>query len=219
MRLEINGRFIRLENTVITEDDESRAVWANYCEAKKHGEDEFLMRPGKYDPPNAKGPSPYYNARRIYPKVYDKLALDFDPSRSQCADDEPNVILLSFSGPGVFPDDPGYSWALDFLFNPWFDSDHQKEKAAGVPDVSLKGWLDHHATDICNKKLLTTEQYAKSFDDLLNAPRKLGGIMLFKNCSLMSARINYHAYEQCSLSHAKMAELEELFSLPPGYAL
>jgi hypothetical protein len=33
------------------------------------------------------------------------------------------------------------------------------------------------------------------------------------------ASINYNAHEACSITHAEMARLEQLFGTPPGYAL
>lgn len=55
--------------------------------------------------------------------------------------------------------------------------------------------------------------------DIIAAPRRLGGILLFKNCTLKMARINYNARETWSITHAEMVELERTFTAPCGYAL
>src|SRR5207302_1022651 len=64
--LQIGNRRFHIESTVISEDDESRAVWDRYTEAKQEGYSQPLIRPGKFCPPNAKGPSPYYFTLRFY---------------------------------------------------------------------------------------------------------------------------------------------------------
>src|SRR5439155_19723343 len=78
---------------------------------------------------------------RFYAKVFDKLAKDLNPSKSQFADDEPNVFLVSCSGLGVRSDNPGVGWALDKLF-----ADQPKIARTVVPesfiDISLGAWVD-----------------------------------------------------------------------------
>jgi len=87
IRLKLGGRWMRLENTVITEDDESRKIWDRFLDDKKVDPKKVRVRPGPYDPPDAKGPSLYYNTLRLYAKVYDKIAKHLDPHKTQCADD------------------------------------------------------------------------------------------------------------------------------------
>jgi len=219
IRLQLGDRRVRLENTVITQDDESREVWDRFLDDKKVDPDKTLMRPGSYDPPDAKGPSPYYNTLRLYAKVYDKLARKLDPSKSQCADDEPNVLLLSFAGPGVYPDTPGYGWALDELFNT--RGAGRIVKGPHLHDISLDAWIEFTLADLCQKKRITVDEYderMRQFGDIAAAPRRLGGVMLFDGFTLATARINYNARDECSLTHAEMAELERLLGDPPEYS-
>jgi len=88
-----SSRLVSFECTVITEDDESREVWDRFIQDKKTGSSKPLIRPGPYDPPNAKGPSPYYMPLRLYGKFFDKITKDLDPDRSQCAVDQPNILV------------------------------------------------------------------------------------------------------------------------------
>lgn len=220
IQLKIGGRSIRLENTVITEDDESRAVWERYCHARESNPNARLIRPGPLDPPNPRGPSQYYNARRMYAKVYDKLTKNLDPNRSQCADDEPNVLLVSFWGSGVSPSTPGFGWAIDELFTT--QPSHAgfiRNEDSGVLDISLDAWIVFMADELVQKGQLTPDQYDERMDNISairTAPRRLGGIMLFDHFKT-SARINYNADGKCSLKHTEMAELERLLRNAPIY--
>jgi len=80
IRLFIAGRHYFLECTVITESDEDQEIHAAWLDARKTQPDLLLARPGPFDPPGAKGPSPYYDANRFYIKVFDKLQKAGDPA-------------------------------------------------------------------------------------------------------------------------------------------
>lgn len=118
VRLKMGQKWVRLESTVLSQDDEWKLVWDRYHDAQGAGATGGLSRPGEYDPPNARGPSVYYNMWRFYAKVYDKATEKLDPDKSQFADDEPNVLLVSFCSIGGFTGSFGsYGWALDELFS------------------------------------------------------------------------------------------------------
>lgn len=219
LRVRMDARAIRLECTVLTEDNESCDVWRRFIEVKKTDPQAILWRPGPYCPPDAKGPSPYYNARRLYAKVYDKLARELDPEAGQCAENEPNVLLISCAGPGIWPDIPGINWALEELSiaqprGPSGGSGSESHCA----DISLPAWIDHHAQTLISKGRLTDDDYAARYDRLLAAPRRLGGIILFKNFRWATGRVNYNAFPQCAIRHAEMVELERLLGREPAYA-
>ena len=160
----------------------------------------------------------YSRRRRLYQKVYEKIARDLDPDKSQCSRSEPNVLLISFAGPDMNPNKPGWTWPLDFLFN----SDLQTS-GGGVTDenssISLRDWVHHNVRQLCHQNLLTTDLFNDRCQQLLDAPNYLGGIMLFRYCRLVLARVNYNAHDECRLSHAEMAELERLLSTRPSYSL
>jgi len=218
MRLQLHGRRIRLENTVLTEDDESRDVWDRFLDDKDAGNAEYLNRPGPYDPPDAKGPSPYYNTLRLYGKVYDKLAKNLDPAKSQFGDVEPNVLMLSFCGIGVRPNDPGYGWALDELFTT--RSAGRVVKAPHLQDISLDAWMEFTLDDMRRKGTISDDEYdyrMRRYGEIVDATRRLSGVLLFDGFELASARINYNAHDACLLTHADMAELQRRFSEPPSY--
>jgi hypothetical protein len=220
VRLQVGQRRIRLENTVLTEDDESKEVFDRFLDAKTAqtiASDAPLSRPGPFDPPDAKGPSPFYNTVRLYAKVYDKLAARLDPDKSQCADDEPNVLLVSFAGFGVAPDDPGYGWALDGLLGTFWGSATDDDGY----DISLRGWLLRHLDDLVAKNMITLDEYHKRIDNLGDTAAvrgRLSGIVLFDDFRLAQARINYNAREPCLLTHGEMAKLERLLDKTPVYS-
>jgi hypothetical protein len=213
--LQIGGRRFHLESTVISEDDESRDVWDKYLAAKQAGYSKSLIRPGPFCPANAKGPSPYYFTLRLYAKVFDKLARGLNPDKSQCADDEPNILLVSFAGPGVRPDHPGVRWGLDELF-----LDHPRlrgDAPEGHTDISLEGWLDFAVNERISAGEMTVEWYCENSSRVIAAPRRLGGILLFNGCTFVSSRVNYNSKRECAISHAEMVALENLLSAPANY--
>ncbi len=220
VRLRVGQRHIRLENTVLTQDDESMGVFDRFLDARMAKEidlDTPLMRPGPFDPPEPKGPSPFYNTVRLYAKVYDKLTVKLDPSKSQCADDEPTLLLVSFAGFGVAPDMPGYAWALDGLFGAGWGSG----TVIHGYSLSLQDWLAFTLEHLCQSGKLTREQRChrvRSFGDVGSARKRLSGIVLFDDFRLAQARINYNAQEPCLLTHAEMAELERLLDKTPEYS-
>ena len=222
MRARVNGRHFRIENTVIADSDEDRQGFDNYLAARKQDPEAIWMRPGKFDPPNARGPSPYYNTLRLYAKVYDKIAKNLDPDKSQCEEDEPNVLLVSFSGAFVHPWKPGWGWALDELFDSQPSMGGRIIPAPHLTDISLDAWVMFTAEDLVRRGVISVEHYEARIDDyqrIMSAPRRLGGILIFKNCTLATARINYNASDECQITHAEMAELERIFTAPCGYAL
>ncbi len=214
----IVGRRIHFECTVITNDDESRAVWDRFLVDKKRDPRKTLIRPGSYDPPNAKGPSPYYMPLRLYGKIYDKVAKNLDPTKSQCVDNEPNTILVCFAGPGVDTGHHGVGWAFEELF-----ADLPKMPRTGVPegftDISLQAWADFTANNLIASGKMAGDWYCEHSSDVLAAPRRLGGAMLFDGTTFAKARLNYNAHASSTVTHAEMAELERMLSRPCNYWL
>lgn len=218
--LGMEGRAFNLECTVITESDEDREVWDRFMAAKKVDSNATLVRPGRFDSPESKSPSPYYDCLRFYAKVYDKLAKDLDPRKSQMSEDDPNVLLISFYSPRapLSPTSSGVGWALDELL-----ANQPKSRArlmdypTGLTDISLLAWLDFTARDLHRKSRLDLERYHQDFHEIVAAPRKIGGILLFEACSLKASRVNYNTKERCSLSHHEIARLEKLLETPPNW--
>ena len=126
---------------------------------------------------------------------------------------------MSFAGPGVHPDTPGYGWALDELFTT--RGSGRIVKGPHLHDISLDAWIEFTLDNLCENKRITEEEYDKlmdNFNDIATASRRLGGIVLFDGFKLKKARINYNARDKCSLTHAEMAELERLLGDPPEYS-
>jgi hypothetical protein len=153
---------------------------------------------------------------RFYAKVFDKVAKDLNPSKSQFADDEPNVFLVSFSGLGVRSDNPGVGWALDELF-----ADQPKIARAVVPesfiDISLGAWVDFRAKELINQRKMPIEWYCDHSHEVMAAIRRVGAILLFDGSGLANSRINYNARRGCLISHDEIAEIEELFRKEASY--
>jgi hypothetical protein len=196
--IQMNGRRFHVESTVFTRDDESEVVWRRYLIDKRLDPNKVLVRPGPYCPPNAKGPSLYYLTLRLYAKIFDKLAKNLNPSKSQFADDEPNVLLVSCSSAEARPDSPSVGWALDELF-----ADQPKMTGMFVPeshlDISLNAWVDYRASELIAQKKMTASWFCEHSNEVMAAPRRLGAILLFDGCKLRNSRINYNSTEDAQL--------------------
>lgn len=205
--LDLGGTKLNLENTVITQDDESLKVWDRFLSDKRSDPTKVLIRPGPYCPPNAKGPSPYYDTLRVYAKVFDKVAKQLNPGKSQFPKDEKNVLLLSFCGIGVNALSPSVGWALDELFA---CQPRGKREGAGK-DISLQAWTDFTANELIASAKISVDDYVSRFQDIFRALRRLSGVLLFDDKKLVDARVNYNADEPSRISHGEISKLEELY--------
>ena len=200
-------RSYYIECTVITESDEDQQVHDEWLEARKTSPGLLLARPGPFDSPNAKGPSPYYDTNRFYIKVFDKLQKAGNPAQSQTSPDCPNILLLScfpvHSTP--LPFSPGLKWALDELFSgqPNMSAIKQMPPGTSVPDISLMTFL--------------TRQWPATATDLLQSPARLSGALIFNCLGLQSGRINYNANPDQQVSHLEMTLLEAVFLPTRGW--
>jgi hypothetical protein len=84
-------------------------------------------------------------------------------------------------------------------------------------DISLEAWADYRAKELIAQGKITPEWYYENSRRVLQAPRLLGGSLLFNAYRNAGARINYNAVAHCQLSHANMAALEELLAEPAEY--
>lgn len=198
IRATVDGQAMCFEATVITESDEDQDVWSRFMAAKAADEHAVLVRPGEHDATGAKGPSPYYDAIRVYSKIYDKLAKNGDPARPQLSDDDPNVILLSvWTGHGTpFTSSPGIGWALDELLSDQPNSGALKSARPGLTDVALRTFLDEAAPDRAI--------------ELLQCPRRMSGIALFDETNFKDSRVNYNARDLLRVTHARMASVDSI---------
>ncbi len=176
------------------------------------------MRPGEFDPPNAKGPSPYYDCVRFYAKIYNKIADNLDPTRGQLSEDSANILAVSFYSPRapLWATSSGVGWALDELFADQPKSGMRlKEEPPGRIDISLMGWLEFTASDLHQTSGLDLKRYTDAFHEVVGAPKKIGGVLLLDGCALKASRVNYSARASCSVSHQEISEFEELLGNPP----
>ena len=200
-------RSYYLECTVITESDEDQEVHGRWMDARKDDPALLLARPGPFDASDSKGPSPYYDANRIYIKVFDKLHRDGDPAKTQTSDDEPNVLLLScfpiYGSP--LPFSPALRWAFDELF-------------AGQPNMgSVKVMPEHSSVTDISLSTFLRDTFPGHDHDLIACPTRLSGVLLFNCVGLQGGRINYNAGDQYQISHVEMAGLEAVFFPPRGW--
>lgn len=221
VRVEIGGKAFYLECTVITDSDEDREVWDKFIDAKKVDPETFLIRPGQFDPLNAKGPSQYYDCLRFYAKVYDKIAKDLDPEKSQLSEDALNILLISFFSPyaHLSPMSRGIGWALDELFSDQPRTPGTiKNSPPNIIDISVLAYLSFTEKRLIKEGLnLNPNKDTGYFNKLINAARKISGIMLFDRCCFKAGRVNYNAKKECRISHHEMAKMEELFTAPPDW--
>jgi hypothetical protein len=79
--------------------------------------------------------------------------------------------------------------------------------------------MEHHAEGLISKGKLSPSTYGSNERRLLDAPRKLGAILLFDGFELAHARMNYNALPACAIQHADLAELERVFCQKPPYSI
>ena len=193
LKIDIGGRSICIECTSLGESDASDERWHRYTDALQANRDDVLVELQ----------DPYTQSRRLYAKVFDKIAPGLDAGRSQLDEGGPNLILLSLNA--VTSDlsacSPAVGWALDEFF-------------ASQPTG------DRSPASMCNWLLLQRKQVqpaSSSFDDLLKALAQVSGILIFDGCKLRAARINYNADAVHMISHSTMAAVEHLLSVPSLY--
>lgn len=211
--LNLAGRRASLECTVLTEDNISRAQW------------DQLLAQRACDPHAAltsqipSGTSLYRNARRVYQKVYDKLAANFDPDQTQFGPEQPGILLLSFFAPGFAVEKPAVVWAMDELFavQPRYRAS-TRSSTTSAATIILTNWLDFAANERISRSKLTRADYCSRRDGLIKAPRQLGGILLFDGFQLCGSRVNYNSFAERRVSHSAMAMLERVFAAAPKYA-
>lgn len=200
----LDGADVFIECTVITDSDEDRAVFDRFMEYKKHQADAVLSRPGCFDEEGSTGPGLYYDPLRIYCKVYDKLAPQFDTAKSQTSANHANILFLSFFTPrGSFGiDSPGVGWALDELFIAQ-PAGHIKLPACpgGITGISLQDWLDH--------------QHLIDPNAMLEIPCRLGALAMFGECTFLKSRVNYNVNQENTITHSQIAQIEQLFATKP----
>lgn len=189
-RVKVGERAICLEFTTLGESDAAKVRWQDHLEMAKESHNRVFFE----------GQDAYSPGRRLYGKVYDKIAPEFKLGKSQLSLDSPNLLLIGFFPliTDMTPSSPSIGWALDELF--------ASQPTGDKSPISLEAFLrcqPNNSTDV--------------LEELLAAPSKISGILLFQGCKLGEARINYNATKEFRLSHAEMALFEKLFSQLPLY--
>ncbi|MDO8587079.1 MAG: hypothetical protein Q7T82_08580 [Armatimonadota bacterium] len=204
MRLSLGGREFYLECTILSESNEDRKRLEELIEAKKSNPSASQSWMGSF----------LYDAIRLYYKVYDKLARNWNPKKSQLSDAHPSVLVISlFVGNGsVSAESPGTRFALETLFSESLGNP-EEEQSQPPENASLRGWL--HDACIHGRNPLTENEYKTRYLDLLSSRKKISGILLFQDCELKESRVNYSANHR--ITHGEMARLEELFASSPRW--
>lgn len=219
VKIQFDKKDYLIEATVITDSDDDKETWDRFLNQKKIDPNAVLVRPGKYDPPNPKGPSLYYDTIRLYTKVFDKLTPGLDPRDSQLSDKMPNILCLSFSsfiGP-LFSSSPSVGWALDELLVAQPKGGFAIKDETNPVDISLLGWLTFTANDMISKKKIDATRYCEDFQAIITSLQKISAILLFQGCSFRSARINYNTSQACKISHQEVIMFEQLFQTTPDW--
>ena len=211
VRLGINERTANLECTVLTQSERDEENWNSLIEAKKIDPDHV----------GGWGVDLYANARRFLLKVYDKIAKDLDPNKSQCQPGALNVLLISFPDPCDYgSDDPWVDWAIDQLFSPdrrRFGSVNGADSER--TDISLGTCLIHHARTKFASSPEKFMRVVKDWPELAELPRHISAILMFDRSAFVRGRINYHAFAKSSISHREMVEFESLMERhEPGWS-
>jgi len=221
IRMELGGRKVNFECTVLSDSDEDRKVWNEYMGAMKQNSNAPPpSRPGgPYEPKNPLGPSPYYDSVRFYEKVYDKLALGLDPSKGQISLDSPNILLISIRGvrSSLNSESSGIRWALDELYSVQPRPGYRGDSSGDRIDGTLLLWL---LFKIEEKGISDPMKADALFQDLLALPRRISGIFLFDGMTFRGvSRLNYNTDPGFELSHQDMVRLESLFRTQPTWEL
>ncbi len=212
LRMEMAGKVFHVECTVLTDSDEDRREWQEFMEACKASSSGVCVGQGSW---RGKGSisGPYYDQLRIYDKVFDKVAPQLNPDKGQMSDTQANLLLVSFHTPSSTQRADGEStgWALDKLLTLCHDV---KPGLTDPQDLLTIPSLPNYLQVKALRLNLDRSSFCQYFNEILRAPRKLGGILLFQGCSLRHSRINYNAYDACKISHAEMADIEKLLGVP-----
>lgn len=174
--------------TTLGESNQSKKRWQDHCEAIKEDSGESF-----YDRQDA-----HTQGSRLFEKVYEKIATGFNPTKSQLLPEAPNLLLIGFSPliSDLTPTSPSIGWALDELF--------ARQPSQNTSLISLEAYLRH------NRRV-----QAGAVAKLLSAPSQISGLLLFHQCRLKVARINYNARAAYRLTHEEIACFEKALACPP----
>lgn len=189
-KITIGQRTVGVEMTTLGESNTSKQRWRDHCEAIKEDSGEsFYVRQDAYT-----------QGRRLFDKVYEKIAPEFDSTKSQLLPEAPNLLLIGFSPliSDLTPTSPSIGWALDELF--------ARQPSQTTSLICLEAYLRRNL-----------KGQAGAMAELLSAPSQISGVLLFHQCRLKVARINYNAREAYRLTHEEMACFEKALACPPVY--
>jgi len=190
-KVRIGQRTVGVEITTRGDSTAAKGRWERHCT-------EILAE--DRDQAFCESQDAYAPGRWLYDTVFNKLALDFNATRSQFLPDAANLLLIGLSPlvSDLTPSSPAIGWALDELFS--------RQPTQNNSPVSLEAYLRH--------KL---QGQTGTMTELLAAPSEISGVLVFDRCTLKVARINYNAREGCRLSHEEMACFEKVLACPPAY--
>lgn len=194
LKVDLGDRSICIECTSLGESRASDERWGQHIESlQANREAVFCERQDAYT-----------QSRRLYAKVFDKIAPRFDVHKSQMNDGGPNLLLISLNAvtSGLVARNPAVGWAFDELF--------ANQPTGNHSPASLCKWL------LLQRK--QTQPTQPFMDGILKALSQVSGAIVFDGCKLGAARINYNAEAVQRISHAEMAVIERLLSDPPLYA-
>lgn len=194
MKIDLGARSICIECTSLGESRASDERWDRHIESMQENRNAvFFERQDAYT-----------QSRRVYAKVFDKIAPRFNVDQGQLNADAPNLLMISMNSvtSDLTARSPAVGWALDELFASQPTGNHSP--------ASLCEWL------MLQRK--QPERTSSTLEDLLRALAQVSGILVFDGCKLGAARINYNADAAHAISHAEITAVERLLSGPPLYA-
>ncbi|MGM0487373.1 MAG: hypothetical protein ACQESR_11510 [Planctomycetota bacterium] len=71
-----------------------------------------------------------------------------------------------------------------------------------MTDIFLDAWIGFTAEELIKRGKMTVDFYRDKFRDIMEAPRLLGGVLLFDDTSLVGSRVNYNANDGCKITQA-----------------
>lgn len=194
-KVRIGKRMVGVEITTRGETIAAMKRWGYHCK-------EVLAE--NRDQAFCESQDAYAPGRWLYGTAYNKLAPDFDTSRSQLLPDAPNLLLISLSNliSDLTPTSPAIGWALDELL--------ASQPSQNTSPISLKEWL--------RSRPKLQDQSDDTIMKLLHAPSQISGVLLFDSrCMLQIARINDNAREAYRITHEEMECFKKVLTYTPAY--
>jgi hypothetical protein len=193
VRLSRGGRPFFLEFTALTLSQDDEDHWDEHFEAKKTDPDAVGFRP--INVPKT--------LDRYYQKFFKKLAGGLNPDKHQQSIGNANIILLGFPNIDIRPTSPQTRAALEALFL-------GRARPLGYESCGLENFLKRQAASDFDLHSPAYDEFLSRLPASLDAPRRIGAVILFDQYEVSYDFINPHALPGHEVSQAELDEIKLL---------